>query len=326
MPSPAVVAPLPRILALRRLPALAGLAAAELAVLAEQTRERFFSRGTVLLREGEPVPAIYLVLDGRVHVARGGKVLGHAGPGAAVGGLGLFARDADGIEAVAETEVTALELGAEESNEIFEDHFPILHGVLRETCRQLIRTWQRHPTGISFRLPRLAGVTAPAGELDLVERILILRRAAPFGRSSLNALAELSRAMAEVRFDPDVTLWKEGEPSGSLFLLVDGVVSCSGATDVAFDAGPGTPLGVVESMAEWPRWYTATTATPVTMLHGVVEGMLDVFEDNFEMAMDYLAAIARLQLRLLEQTPGALQVFFGCEGAPETPCPSPALA
>src|SRR5262245_52017385 len=330
MSSPAPAAPFGRILALRRLPALDGLPTPELAVIAEQMRERSFPRGSGLLREGEPVPAIYLLLEGRVHISRHGVVLGHAGPGAAVGGVGIFSRDPEGIQAVAETDAVALELSAEDCAEIFEDHFPILQNVLRETCRQLIRTWQRHPAGLSIgqsRTPAVyaAAATASPGELDLVERILILRRGAPFGRSSLNALAELSRAMAEVRFDPDVTLWNEGEPSGPLYLLVAGQVSCSGSGGVALAAGPGTALGVAESMAEWPRWYTAVTATPVTLLHGTVDGMLDVFEDNFDMAMDYLAAISRHQMRLLEQAAGSLQVFFGCEEEPGAECPGSQL-
>jgi hypothetical protein len=53
-------------------------------------------------------------------------------------------------------------------------------------------------------------------------------------------------------------------------------------------------------MAERPRWYTATTLTRATALQGSIEGLIDVFEDNFEMAMDYLAAMARDQTHLLE--------------------------
>jgi hypothetical protein len=54
----------------------------------------------------------------------------------------------------------------------------------------------------------------------------------------------------------------------------------------------------------------------VTALQGSVEGLIDVFEDNFEMTMDYLAVMARAQMHLLElrvSAPGnALERVYGC--------------
>jgi CRP-like cAMP-binding protein len=69
---------------------------------------------------------------------------------------------------------------------------------------------------------------------------------------------------------------------------------------VAFRAGPGTPLGASEMMAELPRWYDATAETPVAALQGSTEALLDVFEDNYEMARDYLALWARAVLGIIE--------------------------
>ena len=48
-----------RILSLKRIPMLAGLSPDDLAAVAEHGRERFFPKGSVLLREGEPIPALY---------------------------------------------------------------------------------------------------------------------------------------------------------------------------------------------------------------------------------------------------------------------------
>ena len=79
----------------------------------------------------------------------------------------------------------------------------------------------------------------------------------------------------------------------------------------------------MESIAERARWYTATTETKVTALQGSVEGLIDVFEDNFDMAMDYLAVMARAQMRLLElrvSAPGkALERVYGCVDSGEDP-------
>jgi hypothetical protein len=61
-------------------------------------------------------------------------------------------------------------------------------------------------------------------------------------------------------------------------------------------------------VAEAPHWFSATTLTPVTALHGTVESLIDVFEDNFEMAMDYVALLARGLLSFLERAGPDIEV------------------
>jgi CRP/FNR family transcriptional regulator, cyclic AMP receptor protein len=323
--SPPTVGTVERILSLKRIPILAGLSPEDLAVVAEHGRERFFPKGRVLLREGEPIPALYALLDGRVHVARKGRTLGHVTSSGFVGGAAMFARDPEGMSAVAETDTLALELESDAALEIFEDHFPILHHVLREVCRWLLDLVGRLPSPLYREIfPRFDVPRVPTSDLDLVERILFLRQVSPFAQSSINALAELSRGMAEVAFPPGARLWDEGEAGGTVLLVVSGTVACAArGGEATFTAGAGAPLGAVESMAERPRWYSATTETKVTALQGSVEGLIDVFEDNFEMAMDYLAVMARAQISLLElrvSAPGqALERVYGCVDAPDDP-------
>jgi CRP-like cAMP-binding protein len=265
------------------------------------------------------------VLDGRVHVARKGRKLGHVTSAGFVGGAGMFARDPEGLSAVAETDTLALELEADATLEIFEDHFPILHHVIREVCRWLLDLVGRLPSArYGDIFPRFEAPLAPANDLDLVERILFLRQVSPFAQSGINALAELSRGMAEVSFPPGTRLWDEGEASGTVLIVVSGTIACTArGGEAVFTTGPGAPLGAVESMAERARWYTATTETKVTALQGSVEGLIDLFEDNFDMAMDYLAVMARAQMRLLElrvSAPGkALERVYGCVDAPDDP-------
>ena len=56
-----------------------------------------------------------------------------------------------------------------------------------------------------------------------------------------------------------------------------------------------------------------------------MEWVLDLFEDNFDMGMDYLAVLARRLLELMERTSApdesALQLLYGCddEQAPVAP-------
>lgn len=299
--SPRMVAPLQRVLYLKRLPTLSTLPGSDLAAIAEHTQERFFSAGSVLLKEGHPVGAVYFVIEGALDVHRHGRFIGQVGAGAAVGGLGVFARDPDGAQVTAASDTLALELDAETLLEVFEDRFPILHHVLRDISRQIIDFVVRLRLDPAARVPdcRLPG--DPNQELDIVERIFFLRQMQVFQRASINALAELSRAMNQVRFEPGMTLWREGELAPGLYLILNGTVRASSESrGLLFRPGPGFPLGAHEAIGEVPRWYEAVTETRLTVLQGNAEALIDVFEDNFEMAMDYLAVLSQGLLEIIE--------------------------
>ena len=294
----AMIGPLERILQLRRMPAFAALPLEALAAIADTLRERQFPKGAVVQREGEPVSRIQLLLDGTVATSRHGMPMAPAGPGTPLGALLVLARDSHGFSGVAETETFSLELDSEALLEVCEDHFVIVHEVLRFLSHWVMSVEQQFglqsPPEKTFR--RLA-----KGELDLVERIFFLRQIQPFERSSVSALSELSRGLTEVHFEPGVPLWSEGDAAHYVLLIVEGHVNCvSQRHDKRFDAGSGLAVGTMEALAELPHWFTATTATRVTALHGTVEGLIDVFEDNFEMAMDFAAVLARGLLAYME--------------------------
>lgn len=301
-----------RLLALKKLPVLGTLPPHELAFVAERARERFFPKGSMLCREGEPIGALRFVVEGRVHVSRRGLRLGHARAGTPVGGLGVLARASDGIEALAEADTLVLEIDADDVFDILEDRFTILHHILRELCRDIVRLTARLPPGSNPPLPQVEGLLPPQ-DLDLVERILFLRLSPVFSKASINALAELSRGLTEVSFDPGVTLWQEGEASGGILLVLSGAVECTTQAGLSFRAGPGFPLGAIDSVAEMPRWFDAVVVHKLVALHGHVEGLIDVFEDNSEMALDYLATLATTLLDVLERVAEGLKNFYGCE-------------
>jgi len=117
------VSSMERLLHLRTLPVLGSLSPSDLAVIAEQARTRVFHEGTRLLKHGEPIGAIYIVIEGRVRLRRGVLDIGLAGSGAGVGGLAYLARDPEGVDATAETDVVALEIDGDALDEILEDRF-----------------------------------------------------------------------------------------------------------------------------------------------------------------------------------------------------------
>jgi CRP-like cAMP-binding protein len=302
-----MIGPLERILYLKKMPAFAHLPLEALAAIADVLRERQFPKGAVVQREGEAVSRIQIVLDGKISASRNGVAMAGSGPGTPLGALPVLARDPHGYLGIAEIDTFALELDSDALLEVCEDHFVIVHQILRYLSQWMVSIEQRlgpQRPPADVRLERLG-----TGELDLVERIFFLRQIGPFASASINALAEFSRGLTEVHFRPSVPLWVEGDTAHYILLIVDGQVSCvSSLYGQGFEAGPGQAVAAMETVAEARHWFSATTLTPVTALHGTVESLIDVFEDNFEMAMDYAALLARELLAFLERAGPDVQV------------------
>lgn len=305
-----------RILYLKQLPVIGTLPSSDLALVADRMRERFFKKGEWLLREGEPARAFYTVVDGNLHVSRQGDTIGHTRAGGVVGGFAIIGRDERGLSVRAEADTLTLEVEADAVFDILEENFGIMHHVLRDIAAQLISIIARQPNPWAhIPIPPDPGMARPR-ELDLVERIFFLRTSSPFRRASINALAELSRGFTEVRPEPGTTLWRTGDPAGFVSLIVSGEVTCTTPGGLAQHLGPGTPLGSIEATAEVPRWYSAVTRTQVTALNGPIDSLIDVFEDNFGMAMDYTALMARWLMDTFESLQygdAALARLYGCE-------------
>ena len=106
--------------------------------------------------------------------------------------------------------------------------------------------------------------------------------------------------MAQVRFEAGTTLWHEGEPAAHLVMVCDGSVRATVPGGIEFTAGPRLPARRARGARPEAALVHAVAATPVVGLYGQTDVLFDLFEDNFDMAMDYLAVISRVTLRILD--------------------------
>jgi hypothetical protein len=99
-------------------------------------------------------------------------------------------------------------------------------------------------------------------------------------------------------------------------MIVSGSIRCTSSRGHDFAAGPGIVLGSLDAVAEVPRWFEAVTETPVVALQANMQYLIDVFEDNFAMALDYLAVQANWLLQILDRSLVSrerLARMYGCE-------------
>jgi CRP-like cAMP-binding protein len=290
-----------RLLLLRRVRGLASLPPADLAVLADSARERFAARGTALLRAGEPVRAVHLVLEGRVRTRRHGRELELAERGAAVGGDLLLARDPAGLDAIAVTDAVTLELDRESLLDALEDRFGIFASVLREISRELVELLVANGAGAVPAAPPRRAPAPPEGEIDLADRILLLRSRTPFEPCSIDALASVAERAEELRLPVGEPLWRAGDSAAHTLVVVRGAVRCAARGGAPFRLGAGENLGALEALAGLPRWHDAVVEEPLVALRADVEHVLDVLEDHADVGVQVLSDLARTSVDLHER-------------------------
>ena len=309
-----VISPVQRALILKTFPGFVSLSAAELAVLASVVRERFFPAGSVILEPGVPVMAFHLVVEGKVQILHAGRPTRELGPRSSVGGLGALTRDPRGAHAVALEDTVTLEIDTDDMQDVFEDNFNILMGVMR-TLTRTVREFQIKAGGgaASGGHKVFEGLDADQ-PLTLVDKMLFIRKASSFARVSIEALAELAAQATELRLRAGEQLWPVGGFADYSALIVNGVVECRPEHLEPFELGPGFVVGGPDSIIGDPRWYEAVAKTDVIVLEQWRTTTLDVFEDHIEVAMSLLRTLAAGFTKKLEEM-AALQAAASLAGS-----------
>jgi CRP-like cAMP-binding protein len=297
-----------RVLALKTFDAFRDLSPEELAALAEYARPRFFTKHACVVRGGMRIRALHFILQGEIEVLQTGKPPLRLGPQAVLGGLAALSGDEFAEHARALSPTFTLELKRDDLQDVFEDDFSVLLGVLRSLARAQLAA--RRKLGERAGFPPLQGGHAarPVGELGLVERLFFLRRAMDFAEARLEALAELAQEASTLRAQPEQVIWQMGELAEHSLVLIDGVLEGTTDTDQqSFEFGPGAVVGGIDAVAGKPRWYRATAKTPLVALSIPAQHLLDVIEDDIDLGMDLLrvfaASLRGLQAQLLNLPP-----------------------
>jgi len=290
-----------RILYLRTIPLVASLSQPVLKIVANAARDETFAPGEYLMREGRPVDSLHLILSGRVTMTRKGKLVGTLYPPHSVGLLDVLARGDGSCDAMADDLTTSLAIDAEALMEMMEDHFELLRAVVRYLCEGMLVEMKALPAGALGS--RLAGelFDIPDRELDLVERMVFLRRLTGFRAANLNSIAMLARHVSEVRCPAGERFWSIGDAANLNLFVMRGTVRCTAADGRVWSAGPGNAIGGIEGVAHQPRWYSLEAETDFVGLWLAVASFERVLDDDFGLAQTFIGNVSGQLVSIMER-------------------------
>jgi CRP-like cAMP-binding protein len=287
-----------RILHLRSLPVGGALSPPVLRAIASTLRERTFAKGTYLMRENEPILMLRLLTVGSVSLSRRGVQFGALRPPQTLGFLGIVAQSDATYDAVCDEDTRAFEIAGDSLSDLLEDQVEFFRATLQYLADRIYYEMQELPAAALGSEVDL-DPALPGRPLDLVERISVMRLYSGFKKTNLNALASLCQECEEVRLEPRTCLWAAGDLAPHTLLLVRGTIACLTPARGEFRFGPNTAVGGIDALAGKQRWYSATTETTVLGLRLTTDRFLDLLENDFSLAGDFMAALAGILVGIL---------------------------
>ncbi len=261
---------------LARSPLFAGLAPAELELVATRARPRAFQAGDVLCRAGEPSERCWVITAGLVHVMGGseaehggdaagasaggtseqpgGEVLARHRKGATVGEVGAILGEPQPETLIASIPTTTLELSAAELGELVQRFPSILINVLRSAHGHLMHARTRsveRELGETVALaigPSLRGEQVPliaAARAATPRSVIALDRQFSFA-GALTAADDLISAHATVLLPTDL----EADTLAAHLRESDRVVALAGSAEEALALGRLQRAAGVEEQVE----------------------------------------------------------------------------
>jgi CRP/FNR family cyclic AMP-dependent transcriptional regulator len=132
--------------------------------------------------------------------------------------------------------------------------------------------------------------------LDLLQQVPLFATIGPDG------LAEIDRAVEEIRVPAGQALTHEGRQEGYFFVIVEGSIRVERGGRVINTMGPGEFFGEIALLDGGPRTATAVAETPcrlLTMQHGRFHDLIDA---SPEIRTAVLEAVGGYLRRLDEET------------------------
>jgi CRP-like cAMP-binding protein len=130
-----------------------------------------------------------------------------------------------------------------------------------------------------------------AGKIGLLARSSLLRRI------PVRVLGYIAREGTMEQFPAGTGLWRAGDVPGRVVLVTQGEMHVVPERGRDVVAGPGTLLGLEESLAVRPRWYDAVARSEVSAVGLDVPALLDILEDEPQAVIATLTRAARYLVR-----------------------------
>lgn len=135
--------------------------------------------------------------------------------------------------------------------------------------------------------------------LTTVEKVLFLQDIDIFEYTSTEDLSHIAAITEEIEYDPETVIFKEGELSDSLYLVIAGRVRFTRGSDEVMVAGEKDVFGTWALFDDEPRVATATTLEATRVLRIDKEDFIDLLADYVAITQSVLKTMVKRLRKLM---------------------------
>ena len=130
--------------------------------------------------------------------------------------------------------------------------------------------------------------------LATVEKVIFLKSVDIFSHATIEELGRVAALTEDVHFEPGETIYREGEPTDAIYLILTGRVVVEGNGDVVREISEKQAFGTVAALDRNPAVHTVKAIDPVYALKLNAQDFDDILSVDFELVRAVFHALCRI--------------------------------
>jgi CRP-like cAMP-binding protein len=131
-------------------------------------------------------------------------------------------------------------------------------------------------------------------KLATIEKVVFLKSVDIFSHATVEALGRVAALTEEVHFEPEATIYREGEPVDAIYLVLKGRVALEEKGQLAREVGEKQAFGTVAALDRNPAIHTVKAIDPVYALKLNAQDFDDILSLDFELVRAVFRALCRM--------------------------------
>jgi CRP/FNR family transcriptional regulator, cyclic AMP receptor protein len=130
--------------------------------------------------------------------------------------------------------------------------------------------------------------------LSTIEKVVFLKSMDIFEHATIEQLGGIAALTEEVQFEPGETVFREGEPTDAIYLILKGRVAVEKNGKMFREVGEKQVFGTVAALDLSPAVHTVKAMSPVRALKLNVQDFHDLLSLDFELVKAVFQFLCRL--------------------------------
>lgn len=130
--------------------------------------------------------------------------------------------------------------------------------------------------------------------LTTIEKIVFLKSVDIFSHATIEELGRVAALTDEVHFEPETTIYLQGEPTDAIYLILQGRAAIEANGRLVGKIGERQALGTVAALDRHPAIHTVRAIDSIHALKLNAQDFDDILSLDFELVRAVFHALCRL--------------------------------